>query len=238
MSRAVLALGANLGDRFAHLQRAVDGLAGALRAVSPVYENPPWGVRDQPDFLNAVALVDADDVDAWGWLRRGQALERAAGRRREKRWGPRTLDVDVVTVDGVTSTEPELTLPHPGAHERVSVLLPWHDVDPTAELPGHGPIARLLAGLDRSTMRRRDDLVLAPSNPGSVPWIFGGARDAQPQTGSPNRRGRKAGTVVADTTPVSESSSALPDRRLDRRGHPPRSTGHGLAPGWRRGGAR
>jgi 2-amino-4-hydroxy-6-hydroxymethyldihydropteridine diphosphokinase len=164
VTEAVLSLGSNLGDRFAHLRGAVDGLAGVLRAVSPVYENPPWGVLDQPDFLNAVVLVDADGVDAWGWLRRAQALERAASRRRTLRWGPRTLDVDVVTVDGVTSTDPELILPHPGAHER---LLPWYDIRPDASLPGHGPVAGLLAGLDRSMMHRRDDLVLAPSRPGS-----------------------------------------------------------------------
>ena len=154
MTEAVLSLGSNLDDRFGHLQSAVDGLADVLRAVSPVYENPPWGVPDQPDFLNAVALVQAADLDGWGWLRRAQALEQAAGRRRTIRWGPRTLDVDVVTVAGVTSTDPELTLPHPGAHERVSVLLPWHDVDPAAVLPGHGPVAALLAGLDTSAMRR------------------------------------------------------------------------------------
>jgi 2-amino-4-hydroxy-6-hydroxymethyldihydropteridine diphosphokinase len=162
MTQAVLSLGSNLGDRFGHLRAAVDGLAGVLRAVSPVYENPPWGVLDQPDFLNAVVLVEAGGVDAWGWLRRAQALERAAGRRRTTRWGPRTLDVDVVTVHGVTSTDPELTLPHPGAHERVTVLLPWHDLQPDAVLPGYGPVARLLAGLDRSAMYRRDDLVLTP----------------------------------------------------------------------------
>jgi 2-amino-4-hydroxy-6-hydroxymethyldihydropteridine diphosphokinase len=167
VTEAVLSLGSNLGDRFAHLRGAVDGLAGVLRAVSPVYENPPWGVLDQPDFLNAVVLVDADGVDAWGWLRRAQALERAAGRRRTLRWGPRTLDVDVVMVDGVTSTDPELTLPHPGAHQRVTVLLPWHDIQPDADLPGHGPVAGLLAGLDRSMMHRRDDLVLAPALPPS-----------------------------------------------------------------------
>jgi 2-amino-4-hydroxy-6-hydroxymethyldihydropteridine diphosphokinase len=154
MSEAVLSLGSNTHDRFGHLQSAVDGLADVLRAVSPVYENPPWGVPDQPDFLNAVALVEAAGLDGWGWLRRAQALERAAGRRRTIRWGPRTLDVDVITVAGVTSTDAELTLPHPGAHERVSVLLPWHDVDPAAVLPGHGPIAALLDSLDTSAMRR------------------------------------------------------------------------------------
>jgi 2-amino-4-hydroxy-6-hydroxymethyldihydropteridine diphosphokinase len=165
VTKAVLSLGSNLDDRFGHLRAAVAGLADVLRGVSPVYENPAWGVPDQPDFLNAVVLVQSDELDPWGWLRRAQALERAAGRRRTIRWGPRTLDVDVVTVDGVTSDDPELTLPHPGAHERVSVLLPWHDIDPAAVLPGHGPVVRLLTRLDRSAMHRRDDLVLRPGEP-------------------------------------------------------------------------
>ena len=157
----MLSLGSNLGDRLGHLQLAVDGLADALLAVSSVYETAPWGVTDQPDFLNAVVLVDHPDVDAWGWLRRGQELERRAERVRELRWGPRTLDVDVVTVDGVTSADPELLLPHPGAHDRATVLVPWHEVDPTARVPGRGPVAELLSQVDTAGVRRRDDLSLA-----------------------------------------------------------------------------
>lgn len=160
MTRAVLSIGSNLGDRLAHLQSAVDGLADVLVAVSPVYETAPWGVVDQPDFLNAVLVVDAPDVDPHGWLERGQALERAAGRVRDQRWGPRTLDVDVVTVDDVRSDDPDLILPHPGAHERATVLVPWFDVDQTAAVPGRGPVAELLAGLDRSGVCRRDDMRL------------------------------------------------------------------------------
>ncbi|MDT7614019.1 MAG: 2-amino-4-hydroxy-6-hydroxymethyldihydropteridine diphosphokinase, partial [Pseudonocardiales bacterium] len=95
MSRAVLSLGSNLGDRAAHLRAAVAGFADVLVAVSPVYETAPWGGVDQDDFLNAVLVVDDDATDAWGWLRRGQALENASGRVREVHWGPRTLDVDV-----------------------------------------------------------------------------------------------------------------------------------------------
>ena len=98
MTRAVLSLGSNLGDRFGHLGSAVRGFAAAVVAVSPVYETAPWGGVEQPDFLNAVLVVDDPAIDAWGWLRRGQALEDAAGRVRGVRWGPRTLDVDVVTV--------------------------------------------------------------------------------------------------------------------------------------------
>ena len=155
----MLSLGSNLGDRLDHLRLAVAGFADVLVAVSPVYETEPWGVTDQDDFLNAV-LVVSGDVDEWGWLRRGQALEQAAGRVRERRWGPRTLDVDVVTVDGVRSAHPELLLPHPGAHERASVLVPWLDVEPDAVVPGHGAVRDLLAGLDVGGVTRRDDLRL------------------------------------------------------------------------------
>ncbi|MBW4719835.1 2-amino-4-hydroxy-6-hydroxymethyldihydropteridine diphosphokinase [Saccharothrix obliqua] len=159
MSRAVLSIGSNMGDRFGYLRAAVEGFRAELVAVSPVYETAPWGVTDQDDFLNAV-LVVSGDLGPWDWLRRGQALENASGRVRTLRWGPRTLDVDVVTVDGVTSDDPELLLPHPGAFERATVLVPWLDVAPDAELPGHGRVADLVAGLDVSGVRRRDDLVL------------------------------------------------------------------------------
>lgn len=167
MSRAVLSLGSNVGDRFAHLRGAVAGLADALVAASPVYETAPWGGVEQDDFLNAVLVVEARDVDAWGWLHRGQALEAAAGRVRSVRWGPRTLDVDVVVVDGMVSEHPELLLPHPGAVDRATVLRPWLDVDPHAVLPGRGPVAELLAALGPDAvagMRRRDDLVLVPAS--------------------------------------------------------------------------
>ncbi|HEX6340791.1 2-amino-4-hydroxy-6-hydroxymethyldihydropteridine diphosphokinase [Umezawaea sp.] len=158
MTRAVLSIGSNLGDRLAHLQSAVDGFADVLVAVSPVYETAPWGVLDQADFLNAVLVVDSPGVDEWGWLRRGQSLERAAHRVRDQHWGPRTLDVDVVTVDGVLSSDPELLLPHPGAHERATVLIPWLDVSPDAVLPGFGPIADLRYSVEG--VRKRTDLSL------------------------------------------------------------------------------
>jgi 2-amino-4-hydroxy-6-hydroxymethyldihydropteridine diphosphokinase len=167
MTRAVLSLGSNLGDRFAHLRSAVAGFGDAVRAASPVYETAAWGGVEQDDFLNAVLVVEDAGVDAWGWLRRGHELERAAQRVRDVHWGPRTLDVDVVTVDGpdgaVLSDHPELLLPHPGTPERATVLRPWLDVDPEAVLPGHGRVADLLAALGPDAedgMRRRDDLTL------------------------------------------------------------------------------
>jgi 2-amino-4-hydroxy-6-hydroxymethyldihydropteridine diphosphokinase len=167
VTRAVLSLGSNLGDRFGHLRSAVAGFGATVRAVSPVYETAPWGGVAQEDFLNAVLVVQDTGTDAWGWLRRGQELERAAERVRDVRWGPRTLDVDVVTVHGpegaVVSEDPELLLPHPGTPERATVLRPWLDVEPAAVLPGHGPVSALLAALGpdaEAGMRRRDDLVL------------------------------------------------------------------------------
>lgn len=146
----------------ANLMIAVGGFGTAVRAVSPVYETAAWGVTDQPDFLNAV-LIAEDDRDEWGWLRQGQALEREAGRVRTRHWGPRTLDVDVVTVDDVRSDDSELVLPHPGTAKRATVLVPWLDVDPDADLPGHGRVVDLLDALGpdaRTGLTRRDDLVL------------------------------------------------------------------------------
>lgn len=122
------------------------------------------GVEEQPDFLNAVCIVDDPARDHWAWLRAGQAAERAAGRVREQRWGPRTLDVDIVTVDGVRSDDPELLLPHPGTPDRASVLVPWLEIEPAVVLPGHGSLVELLAlrpESDRAGVVRRPDLSLA-----------------------------------------------------------------------------
>lgn len=162
LSHAVLSLGSNMGDSMDQLTVAVRGLAPVLRAVSSVYRTPPWGPVPQDDFLNLVALVSDAGADATEWWRRAQRLERAARRERAVRWGPRTLDVDVITVtvhrDGrpepVLSDDPSLTLPHPRAAERAFVLLPWSEIEPDADLPGYGPIAALLADLDTSDIRR------------------------------------------------------------------------------------
>ncbi|MBE9374141.1 2-amino-4-hydroxy-6-hydroxymethyldihydropteridine diphosphokinase [Saccharopolyspora sp. HNM0983] len=163
MTRAVLSLGSNIGDRLGHLQLAVSGFADSLVAVSPVYETPPWGVTDQPDFLNAVLIAENAGFDEWDWLRRGQDLERQARRVREQHWGPRTLDVDVVSVGEVRSEHAELLLPHPGTPARATVLVPWLAIDPDAVLPGHGRVDGLLHRLpadDVAGVTRRDDLDL------------------------------------------------------------------------------
>jgi 2-amino-4-hydroxy-6-hydroxymethyldihydropteridine diphosphokinase len=152
VTRAVLSLGGNLGDRARNLRRALVALTGSgLVARSTLYETPPWGPVEQPPYLNAIALVRGDR-DAAGWLALAHELEQAAGRTREVRFGPRTLDVDVVTVstdDGtpVLSGDPELTLPHPRAAQRAFVLVPWLSLDPSAMLPGHGRVADLVAAL-------------------------------------------------------------------------------------------
>ncbi|WP_412540783.1 2-amino-4-hydroxy-6-hydroxymethyldihydropteridine diphosphokinase [Longispora sp. K20-0274] len=143
--RALLALGSNLGDRLATLSAAVGTLGEAIVAASKVYETPPWGDADQPAYLNMVVMVEGES----DWLAVARGLEEAAGRVRdpERRFGPRTLDVDVIMVwdpAPVLSADPELTLPHPRAHQRAFVLVPWLELDPWAELPGHGFVADLL----------------------------------------------------------------------------------------------
>lgn len=144
--RAVLSIGSNMEDRRALLQTVFDEFAAETIAASPVYATPPWGVTDQDEFLNAVLIVDVEESPL-ELLRRGQKLEEAAERVRVCHWGPRTLDVDIVQIDGVTSTDPELILPHPYAHERAFVLVPWLAADPHAELNGT-PVSELIASLD------------------------------------------------------------------------------------------
>lgn len=144
----MLSLGSNLGDRLAHLRAAVEVLEPV--AVSPVYETAPWGGVEQADFLNVVVLCAYDAGEAW---RRAVLAEEQEGRVRDVRWGPRTLDVDVIVADG---TDPALELPHPRAHERAFVLVPWLDLDPEAQLPGHGRVADL--PVDRSAVRRVGEL--------------------------------------------------------------------------------
>ena len=131
--RAYLGIGSNLGDRRAHLQGAVDELAGVegLRvvAVSPVYETVPVGGPPQPDFLNAVVAVDTE-LTARALLELAQRIEAAAERVRTVRWGPRTLDVDVLLVGDERIDEPDLEVPHPRMTERAFVVVPLADLAP------------------------------------------------------------------------------------------------------------
>ena len=150
---AVLSIGSNLGDRLAHLRLAVSALQPY--AVSSVWETAPVGEVPQGDYLNAVLLCALDAEPAW---RRAQSAEAAAGRVRTARWGPRTLDVDVVTAPGPVPDG--LVVPHPRAAERAFVLAPWLEVDPEAVLPGAGPVVELLATVGRDGVHRRPDLRL------------------------------------------------------------------------------
>ena len=165
MTAVVLALGSNQGDRQDILQGAVDAIVGLpgvrVTAVSPVYETVPVGGPAQPDYLNAVVLADAARP-ARELLDRLHEIEAAFDRVRMVRWGPRTLDIDVIDFGGERSDDPELTLPHPRAHERAFVLGPWRDVDPDAALPGRGPVAELLAEADRSGLRRSNLSLVIP----------------------------------------------------------------------------
>jgi 2-amino-4-hydroxy-6-hydroxymethyldihydropteridine diphosphokinase len=139
VSRAYLALGSNLGDRASHLQFAVDALtddaAVEVVDVSRVYETAPVGGPAQDAFLNAVVAVDTT-LEPGALLALAQQIERAAHRVRVERWGPRTLDVDVLLYDDVRSDDPDLTLPHPRMWERGFVLAPLRDVAPALVDPG------------------------------------------------------------------------------------------------------
>ena len=172
MTRAVLALGSNLGDRWETLRGGAEHLLTGVGAptpvaFSPVYETAPVGGPEQGAYLNAVMVVDTGGTPG-ELLERAQAAERAFDRVREVRWGPRTLDVDVIAFGDVRSDDPVLTLPHPRAHLRAFVLRPWLDADPGARLPGHGPVADLLAAVEAADtageqrLHRRDDLRLPP----------------------------------------------------------------------------
>ena len=161
--QAVLSVGSNLGDRLGTLQgcvQAIGGLASTdVLAISPVYETAPVGGPAQPDYLNAVLAVRTA-LDPRALLAATQGIEADFGRVRAERFGPRTLDIDIISYDGEVSDDPVLILPHPRAHERAFVLAPWHDIDQAASLPGRGPVSALLAGLGRDGVRSRPDLVL------------------------------------------------------------------------------
>jgi dihydroneopterin aldolase/2-amino-4-hydroxy-6-hydroxymethyldihydropteridine diphosphokinase len=137
----VLALGANLGDPLATLTTAVEQLAEVdgldLVAVSPLARTEPVGGPEQPAYLNAVVLARTT-LTPRAVLAAAHLVELRAGRERLVRWGPRTLDVDVIQYGGTTSDDPDLTLPHPRAHERAFVLWPWAQADPQARLVSVG----------------------------------------------------------------------------------------------------
>ncbi|MEV7397629.1 2-amino-4-hydroxy-6-hydroxymethyldihydropteridine diphosphokinase [Aeromicrobium sp. NPDC092404] len=160
--QAVLSLGSNLGDRHGKLQGAVSALEDTpevtVVAISSVYETDPV---DAPEgsgrFLNAVVLIDTT-LTVHTLLDRALAIEDAFGRERSEPGAPRTLDVDLIVVGPRVADDESLKLPHPRAHERGFVLVPWLEIDPEGEIPGRGFVADLLEGIDTSGVHKREDL--------------------------------------------------------------------------------
>lgn len=157
----VIAIGSNIGDRFAHLQFAVDQLAKqmTLTNVSSVYVTAPVGGPEQDDFYNAVVTAESEK-NPQEILNYCHTIEEAAHRVRIERWGPRTLDVDLLAVDNITISSETLTLPHPRAHERGFVLVPWNEIDSEFELVGHGRIKDLVQEVETDGVTRNPDCVL------------------------------------------------------------------------------
>ncbi|WP_026926560.1 2-amino-4-hydroxy-6-hydroxymethyldihydropteridine diphosphokinase [Granulicoccus phenolivorans] len=164
LTQVVYSVGSNLGDRLENLQAAVAALRDTpdlmIAAVSPVYETAPVDApAGSPDFLNIVVVGDTTQ-EPLTLLDRAQAIEEAFGRVRTIEHAPRTLDVDLVMVGRRTVDTDRLVLPHPDAHQRAFVLIPWLAVDPEAELPGKGRVADLIAATPDQGVRLRADLVI------------------------------------------------------------------------------
>ena len=158
MAEALLALGGNLGDVRTTLARAIAMLCERtdirLLARSSDYLTPPWGVEDQPPFVNLCIAVDTT-LAPHALLARAQAVERAFGRDRahEQRWGPRTLDIDILAYDDLVLNDPDLTLPHPRLNERAFVLVPLAEIAPTRIIAG-GRVDEALARLDNTGIKK------------------------------------------------------------------------------------
>ena len=146
--RAVLSLGSNLGNSAEILSSAAEALneVSEVIALSSFYQTRPVGGPPQPDFINAVIIIETN-LEPEELLLVAQAIEGAHGRERNEntvKWGPRFLDIDLIKCDEMLINSPDLTIPHPRAHEREFVLRPWNEIDPAATLPGLGAISRLL----------------------------------------------------------------------------------------------
>jgi len=152
--KVVIALGSNLpnGNTEPHalIEAAVDELAHivAVTHVSSIIETEPVGGPEQPNYQNAVLIAETD-LEPLELLRAMQKIEASMGRVRDVRWGPRTLDLDLIVAGDAQMNTEDLILPHPRAHERAFVLQPWHEIDPHGFIPGKGEIEVLLAGLNQ-----------------------------------------------------------------------------------------
>jgi 2-amino-4-hydroxy-6-hydroxymethyldihydropteridine diphosphokinase len=143
---AYVGLGSNLGDREGTIRAAIAALPGVV-AVSELRETNPVGVTEQPVFLNGAVALETE-LSPRQLLDALLAIERELGRERRERWGPRTIDLDLLLYGDETVDEPGLTVPHPRLHERRFALEPLADLDPELVVPGRGPVSALLAALD------------------------------------------------------------------------------------------
>lgn len=158
--RAYVALGSNLGGPVRQVRSALaelDALEGVrLLEHSPLYRSPPLGPGTQPDYVNAVALLETT-LDPHRLLDRLQAIEQRHGRERGVRWGPRTLDLDLLLYGEQRIASPRLRVPHPELGRRPFVLVPLYDIAPDLELPGLGPLADLLPALGAAGLALIDE---------------------------------------------------------------------------------
>ncbi len=147
--RVVIALGSNLGDRSLNIDSAVMELAKIIEIthLSANHETDPVGGPAQPKYLNAVLIAESE-LDPHELLIGVLEIENQLGRTREVHWGPRTIDIDLISAGDEVINSEVLVLPHPRAHERVFVLKPWLEIDPDAALLGYGPAQEILAGLE------------------------------------------------------------------------------------------
>ncbi len=167
MAISFLSLGSNLGDRLDHLSKAITALANQPKIkvlkVSSVYQTKPVGGPEQDDYLNAVAKIQTE-LSALELLDVTQSIENNEGRIREVRWGPRTLDIDVLTYDDLISADEKLTLPHPRISERAFVLVPFFEIDPQATISGLGKIADLYNQIAKFDVQLNSDMKLPEVN--------------------------------------------------------------------------
>ena len=162
MIKAAISIGSNLGDRFANLKFAIDQLedhACKIISCSSVYETEPVGGVEQGPYLNAVAIIETS-IEPIDLLHKALEIEQQAHRVREVRWGPRTLDIDLIDVPGFLSATIELTVPHPRAHERAFVLVPLFEIAPDWKLGGTQEVSELLDGVQDQEVLERSDLKL------------------------------------------------------------------------------
>lgn len=149
--RAVISLGSNIGDKFSYLQSAVNEINSLgdseILICSSVYKTKPVGFEDQEDFLNA-ALILETDLSAEELLQKLLLIELNLGRERTIKWGPRTIDLDLIDYEKIVMNTESLTLPHPRAFERCFVLKPWNEIDDNAEIIGQGNVKQILQNLD------------------------------------------------------------------------------------------